>query len=180
MIHCPVGPWRFRMSWASNKGAPQSTTRGGERAALTIHRVSAVLGDGVADMRKMNPVTPDMRAASESLRLATRSSWRVSPQISSMTAPSASQASASAVTRNALSTVAVRTSTTLRGSSPNSTRPLTDGAPASRAPKSCRTHSSGRRGDTRRARPTAKPVAAAPCRVSGANTSWRTPQASPP
>ena len=70
--------------------------RGGECAARTIHRVSAVEGIGAAARRSSRPVTPDIRAANVSLRLATRSSCRVSPQISSTTAPSASQASASA------------------------------------------------------------------------------------
>src|SRR6266851_4818190 len=64
------------------------------RAARTIHLVSAVEGNGSAATRSTRPVTPDICAASVSLRLATRSSCRASPQTSSTTTPSASQASA--------------------------------------------------------------------------------------
>ena len=56
---------------------------GGECAARTIHRVSAVEGNGSAASRSIRPVTPDARAASVSLRLATRSSCRARPRLPS-------------------------------------------------------------------------------------------------
>jgi hypothetical protein len=160
-------------------GAPHASRRGGECAARTIHRVSAVEGMGAAATRSMRPVTPDIRAARVSLRLAARSNCRVSPQISSTTAPSASQASASADVRSAVSTSGARTVTTRRGSRPSSLHPLIDSAPDSTSVKSCRTHSSGRRALTRRANPATNPVAAALCRPS-ANTSCTAPRARPP
>ena len=83
------------------------------------------------------------------------------PQTSSTTAPSASQASASAAVRNAASTSAARTVTSSRGSRPSSTSPLIDSAPDSISEKSCRTQTSGRRGVIRPARPAMNPVAAA-------------------
>jgi hypothetical protein len=160
-------------------GAPHASCRGGECAARTIHRVSAVEGVGAAARRSSRPVTPDIRAAKVSLRLATRSSCRVSPQISITTAPSASQASASADVRSAVSTSGARTVITRRGSRPSSRHPLIDSAPDSISVKSCRTHSSGRRALTRCARPAMNPVAAALWRPS-ANTSCTAPSASPP
>lgn len=160
-------------------GAPHASRRGGERAARTIHRVSAVDGIGTAARRSSRPVTPDIRAARVSLRLATRSSCRVSPQISSTTAPSASQASASADVRSAASTSEARTVTSRRGSRPSSLHPLIDSTPDSISANSCRTHSSGRRAVTRRARPAMNPVAAALC-LPSANTSCTAPKARPP
>jgi hypothetical protein len=160
-------------------GAPHASCRGGECAARTIHRVSAVEGIGAAARRSSRPVTPDIRAANVSLRLATRSNCRVSPQISITTAPSASQASASAVVRSAVSTSGARTVTTRRGSRPSSRHPLIDSAPDSISVKSCRTHSSGRRALTRRASPAINPVAAALC-LPSANTSCTAPSARPP
>ena len=56
-------------------------------------------------------VTPLSPAASVSLRLATRSNARVSPQISATTAPSALQARPSAAVRNTMSAVGARTTT---------------------------------------------------------------------
>ena len=50
-------------------GAPHASRRGGECAARTIHRVSAVEGIGAAARRSSRPVTPDFRAARVSLRL---------------------------------------------------------------------------------------------------------------
>jgi len=134
---------------------------GGECAARTIHRVSAVEGLGAAAIRSNKPVTPEACAAKVSLRLATRSSCRGSPQTSSTTAPSASQTSASAAVRNALSLSAARTVTRQRGSRPSSESPLIDSAPDSISEKSCLTQTSGRRGATRPARPAMNPVAAA-------------------
>jgi hypothetical protein len=162
-------------------GAPHAChgAVGGECAARTIHRVSAVEGDGTAATRSNNPVTPEPRAASVSLRLATRSNCRVSPQISITTAPSASQASASADVRSAVSTSGARTVTSRRGSRPSSLHPLIDSAPDSTSVKSCRTHNSGRRALTRRARPAMNPVAAALC-LPSANTSCTAPSARPP
>jgi hypothetical protein len=160
-------------------GAPHASKRGGECAARTIHRVSAVEGDGTAATRNMRPVTPDIRAASVSLRLATRSNCRASPQISITTAPSASHASASAVVRSVVSTSGARTVTSRRGSRPSSAHPLIDSAPDSISAKSCRTHSSGRRAVTRRASPAMKPVAAALC-LPSENTSCTAPRARPP
>jgi hypothetical protein len=160
-------------------GAPHASCRGGECAARTIHRVSAVEGIGAAARRSSRPVTPDIRAANVSLRLATRSNCRASPQISRTTAPSASQASASAVVRNAVSTSGARTVTIRRGSRPSSRHPLIDSAPDSISAKSCRTHSSGRRVLTRRASPAMNPVAAALC-LPSANTSCTAPSARPP
>ncbi len=154
-------------------------TAGGECAARTIHRVSAVEGIGAAAIRSIRPVTPDIRAASVSLRLATRSNCPVSPQISSTTAPSASHASASADARNVVSTSGARTITSRRGSRPSSLHPLIDSAPDSTSVKSCRTHNSGRRALMRRAKPAIKPVAAALC-LPSANTSCIAPSASPP
>ncbi len=144
------------------------------------HRVSAVLGDGVAAMRNISPVAPEARAARVSLRLATRSNARTSPQTSSTTVPSASQANASAATRSAISASVARTVTTCRGSRPSSASPLIDSAPHSISVKSCLTHSSGRRADTRRARPATKPAAAALCRPPSANTSCIAPRTNPP
>jgi hypothetical protein len=164
---------------------------GGECAARTIHRVSAVEGCGSAPTRNNNAVTPDACAANVSLRLATRSSCRASPQTSSTTLPSASQASASAAVRSAVSTSAARTVTKRRGSRPSSANPLIDTAPDSISVKSCRTHTSGLRAITRPARPkhparpkrparpATKPVAAALCRPSE-NTSCTAPTARPP
>ena len=158
---------------------------GGECAARTIHRVSAVEGCGSAPTRSSNAVTPDACAASVSLRLATRSSCRASPQTSSTTTPSASQPNASAAVRSAVSTSAARTVTKRRGSSPSSANPLIDSAPNSISVKSCRTHTSGRRAvarparPKRPARPMTNPVAAALCRPS-ANTSCTVPSARPP
>ncbi len=160
-------------------GAPHASRRGGECAARTIHRVSAVEGIGAAARRSSRPVTPDVCAAKVSLRLAMRSNCRVSPHISSTTAPSASQASASADVRSAVSMSGVRTVTSRRGSSPSSPHPRIDSAPDSISVKSCRTHSSGRRALTRRARPATNPVAAALCRPSE-NTSCTAPSATPP
>jgi hypothetical protein len=117
--------------------------------------------------------------AKVSLRLATRSSWRASPQTSSTTAPSASQASASAAVRNAASVSGARTVTTSRGSRPSSHNPLIDSAPDSISEKSCRTQTSGRRGDTLPASPAIKPVAVALWWPS-ANTSCTAAVASPP
>jgi hypothetical protein len=131
-------------------------------------------------MRSRSPVPPAPCAASVSLRLATISSLWVSPQTSSTTAPTASQASASAVVRRASSTSAARTVTRPRGSSPSSASPLIDSRPTSRSEKSCRTQTSGRRGVTRRANPATKPVAAALCRPPSQNTSCKAPRASPP
>jgi hypothetical protein len=131
-------------------------------------------------MRSRRPVTPAPCAANVSLRLATRSSLWVSPQTSSTTAPTASQASASAEVRSASSTSQARTVTRRRGSSPSSTSPPIDRRPTSRSEKSCRTQISGRRGVTRRASPAIKPVAAALCRPPSQNTSWIAPSASPP
>jgi hypothetical protein len=164
MIHRPHGPWRLRRSSASKRGAPQALhiASGGECAARSIHRVSAVEGKGCAAIRSSKPVTPEDCAASVSLRLATRSNCLVSPHSSSTTAPSASQASASADVRSALSTSAARTITMRRGSRPISASPLIDSAPVSMSEKSCRTHSSGLRAVTRPASPVTKPVAAAP------------------
>ena len=172
----------MRTSSASKRGAPHAChfAAGGECAARTIHRVSAVDGDGVAASRNKSAVTPEAWAASVSLRLATRSSCRAPPQTSSTTAPSASQASASAVVRSALSVSGARTVTRQRGSKPSSQRPLTDSAPASISLKSCRTHTSGRRTETRADRPVTNPVAAALCRPASANTSCIAPTASPP
>ena len=154
-------------------------TSGGERAARTIHRVSAVEGVGSAAVRNNKAGDPEACAARVSLRLATRSSWRASPKTSSTTAPSASQASASAAVRSALSTSAARTVTRQRGSRPSSASPRIDSAPDSISVKSCRTQTSGRRALTRPASPAMKPVAAALCRPS-ANTSCTAPIASPP
>ena len=131
-------------------------------------------------MRSKRPVTPAPCAANVSLRLATRSSLWVSPQTSSTTAPTASQASASAVVRSASSTSEARTVTRRRGSSPSSASPFMDRRPTSRSEKSCRTQISGRRGATRRASPATKPVAAALCRPPSQNTSCKAPSASPP
>jgi hypothetical protein len=64
----------LRTSCASNRGAPHADVAGGECAARTIHRVSAVEGCGSAATRSNNAVTPDICAANVSLRLATRSS----------------------------------------------------------------------------------------------------------
>jgi hypothetical protein len=153
---------------------------GGECAARTIHRVSAVEGCGSAAIRSNRPVTPEACAASVSLRLATRSSWRVSPQTSSTTTPSASQASASAAVRNAASTSAARTVTRRRGSRPSSASPLIDSAPDSISVKSCRIQTSGRRAAARPASPATKPVAVALCRPPSANTSCMAPKARPP
>ena len=47
-------------------GAPHASRRGGECAARTIHRVSAVEGIGAAARRSSRPVTPDIRADSAS------------------------------------------------------------------------------------------------------------------
>ena len=169
-------------SSASKRGAPHAChfAAGGECAARTIHRVSAVDGDGVAASRNKSAVTPEAWAASVSLRLATRSSCRAPPQTSSTTAPSASQASASAVVRSALSVSGARTVTRQRGSKPSSQRPLIDSAPASISLKSCRTQMSGRRAVTRAARPATNPVATALCRPASANTSCTAPRARPP
>jgi hypothetical protein len=131
-------------------------------------------------MRSRSPVPPAPCAASVSLRLATISSLWVSPQTSSTTAPTASQASASAVVRSASSTSAARTVTRPRGSSPSSASPLIDSSPTSRSEKSCLTQTSGRHGVTRRANPATKPVAAALCRPPSQNTSCNAPRASPP
>jgi len=185
MIHRPFRPWRLRTSSASNTGAPHALKGaaracGGECAARTIQRVSAVDGFGVAAIRNRRPVTPEACAARVSLRLATRSSRRVSPQTSSTTAPSASQASASAAVRSALSASSARTVTRQRGSRPSSARPFIDSAPASRSLKSCRTHTSGRRAMIRPASPITNPVAAALCRPASVNTSCTAPRASPP
>jgi hypothetical protein len=175
----------LRTSCASNSGAPHADTPGGECAARTIHRVSAVEGSGSAPTRNSKAVTPDACAASVSLRLATRSSWRACPQTSSTTLSSASQASASAAVRSAVSTSAARTVTSRRGSRPSSANPLIDSAPDSISVKSCRTHTSGLRAITRPARPkrparpATNPVAAALCRPS-ANTSCTAPKARPP
>jgi len=159
-------------------GAPHVSRRGGECAARTIHRVSAVEGIGAAASRSSRPVTPDIRAANVSLRLATRSNCRVSPQISITTAPSASQANASAEVRSAVSTSGARTVTSRRGSSPSSLHPLSDSTPDSISVKSCLTHSSGRRTLTRRASPAMNPVATALC--PSENTSCTAPSARPP
>mgnify|MGYP005816292957 CR=1 FL=1 len=182
MIHRPSGPWRLRTSSTSNSGAPQPCQgdAGGERPARTIHRVSAVEGMGDAAIRSRSPVTPAPCAASVSLRLATRSSFCVSPQTSSTTVPTASQASASAAVRRALSTSGARTVTRRRGSRPSSASPFIDSAPVSASEKSCRTQSSGRRGATRAARPATNPVAAALWRPPSQNTSCTAPLASPP
>ncbi|MEA2881711.1 MAG: hypothetical protein QOH32_967 [Bradyrhizobium sp.] len=160
-------------------GAPHASRYGGDRAARTIHRVSAVEGCGGAARRSNRHVTPDIRAASVSLRLATRSNCRVSPWISVTTAPSASHASASAEARSAVSTSDARTMTTRRGSRPSSRHPLIDSVPDSISAKSCRTHTSGRCAVIRRASPAMNPVAAALCRPSE-NTSCIAPRASPP
>jgi hypothetical protein len=56
---------------------------------------------------------------------------------------------------------AARTVTSNRGSRPNSQSPLIDSAPDSISEKSCRTQTSGRRGDTLPESPAMKPVAAA-------------------
>jgi hypothetical protein len=181
----------LRTSCASNSGAPHADMPGGECAARTIHRVSAVEGWGSAPTRSSKAVTPDACAASVSLRLATRSSCRASPQTSSTTLPSASQAKASAAVRSAVSISAARTVTSKRGSRPSSANPLIDSAPDSVSVKSCRTHTSGLRAiarparpkcpakPKRPARPATKPVAAALCRPS-ANTSCTAPKARPP
>ena len=66
---------------------------------------------GSAAIRSTRPVAPEACAANVSLRLATRSSCLASPQTSSTTAPTASQASASAAVRNAWSTSAAWTLT---------------------------------------------------------------------
>ncbi len=160
-------------------GAPHASRRGGERAARTIHRVSAVEGCGVAASRSNRQVTPDVRAARVNLRLATASNCRVSPQISVTTAPSASQTSASAEVRSAVSTSDARTMTTRRGSRPSSRHPFIDSAPDSMSAKSCRTHNSGRCAATRHASPAMNPVADALCRPSE-NTSCSAPRARPP
>jgi hypothetical protein len=183
----------LRTSCASSSGAPhalqgdaddEDMAAGGECAARTIHLVSAVEGWGSAAIRSTRPVTPEACAASVSLRLATRSSCRASPQTSSTTTPTASQASASAAVRNALSTSAARTVTSRRGSRPSSLNPLIDTAPDSISVKSCRIHTSGRCGSfvaaTRPASPATNPVAAALCRPLSANTSCIAPRARPP
>jgi hypothetical protein len=172
----------LRTSCASNIGAPHAlhNVAGGECAARTIHLVSAVEGCGSAATRSNRPVTPEACAASVSLRLATRSSCRASPQTSSTTTPSASQASASAAVCNAVSTSAARTVTRRRGSRPSSANPLIDSAPDSISVKSCRTHISGRRAAACPARPATKPVAAALCRPASVNTSCTAPIARPP
>ncbi len=91
------------MSSASRRGAPHAIhgATAGDGAVRTIQRVSAVEGSGVAATRSSSAVTPDSCAARVSLRLATRSSFCVSPHTSSITPPSASQASASAAVRKA-------------------------------------------------------------------------------
>ncbi len=170
----------MRTSWASNSGAPHAEAPGGECAARTIHLVSAVEGEGSAATRSNRAVTPEVCAASVNLRLATRSSCRASPQTSSTTAPSASQASASAAVRNVVSTSAARTVTSRRGSRPSSARPLIETAPDSISVKSCRTQTSGRRAVRRPASPAMKPVAVALCRPASANTSCTAPVARPP
>jgi hypothetical protein len=139
----------------------------------------------LAPTRSNNAVTPEVCAANVSLRLATRSSGRASPQTSSTTPPIASQASASAAVRSAVSTSAARTVTNRRGSRPSSANPFIDSAPDSISVKSCRTHTSGRRAIARPARfkrparLATNPVAAALCRPS-ANTSCTAPIARPP
>jgi hypothetical protein len=153
---------------------------GGECAARTIHLVSAVEGCGSAAMRSNKAVTPEACAASVSLRLATRSSCRASPQTSSTMTPTASQASASAALRNAPSTSVARTVTKSRGSRPSSASPLIESAPDSISVKSCRTQTSGRRAATRPASPATKPVAAALCRPVSAKISCIVPSARPP
>ena len=181
----------MRTSCASNTGSPHAlqaaagaagltAAAGGECAARTIQRVSAVEGCGSAAIRSTKAVTPEVCAASVSLRLATRSNWRASPQTSSTTTPTASQASASAAVRNTLSTSGARTLTTTRGSKPSSANPLIDSAPDSISVKSCRTHTSGRRAAARPASPATNPVAAALCRPRSANTSCIAPKVRPP
>ena len=133
----------------------------------------------MAASRSINAVTPDCWAASVSLRLATRSNARVSPQISVITPPSALHASPSAATRNALSAFAARTTTMRRGSSPNSAKPGIDSSPFSRAEKSCRTHSRNFVCVRRCARPATNPVADALWWLP-ANTSCSAPSISPP
>src|ERR1700737_602068 len=79
MIHRPTGPWRLRTSCASNTGAPHALpgcAEGGECAARTIHLVSAVEGKGSAATRNNRPVTPEVCAASVSLRLRTSAGSR--------------------------------------------------------------------------------------------------------
>ena len=75
MIQRPVWPWRLRISSVSMIGAPQAShgANGGEGAACTTQRVSAVLIAGSAELRSMMQVTPEDCAASVYLRLATRS-----------------------------------------------------------------------------------------------------------
>jgi hypothetical protein len=172
----------LRTSCASKTGIPHALQNawGGECAARTIHLVSAVEGEGCAASRNSKQVAPEACAARVSLRLATRSSCRIEPQSSSTTAPSASQASASAAVRNALSASKARTVTRQRGSRPSSESPIIDSAPASISLKSCRTHTSGRRTETRAVRPAMNPVAATLCRPASANTSCIAPTASPP
>ena len=173
----------MRTSCASNKGDPHALDGcepGGECAARTIHRVSAVDGRGFAAIRNTRPVALDACAANVSLRLATRSSCLASPQTSSTTAPTASQASASAAVRKAWSTSAAWTLTRQRGSRPSSENPLIETAPASTSVKSCRIQTTGRRAATRPEIPATKPVATALCRPDSANTSCTAPKASPP
>ena len=158
---------KFRVEHRCAPRAPGAQP-GGECAARTIHLVSAVDGCGSAAIRSNRAVTPEAWAARVSLRLATRSNCRASPHTSSTTAPTASQASASAAVRSALSTSDARTLTKKRGSRPSSASPLIDSAPDSISVKSCRTHTSGRRATARAASPAIKPVAAALCRPASA------------
>ena len=101
MTHCPVRPCRLRTRLASKTGWPQFSSCGGEAAARTSQRVSAVLASGSALKRRRKAVTVFCAQASVSRRLAIRSRIFGLPGISMTTAPKAAQESASFAARRA-------------------------------------------------------------------------------
>ncbi len=152
MTHSPVRPCRLRTRPASKTGWPQFSSCGGEAAARTSQRVSAVLASGSALKRRRKAVTVFCAQASVSRRLAIRSRIFGLPGISMTTAPRAAQESASFAARRASAASPTQSSNMRAGSIPNSRNPVAESSPNSRAEKSCRSRAGvcarprGRRG----------------------------------
>lgn len=88
-----------------------------------LQRVAAALGSGAAIVRSIRAVTPLASAARDRRRLAVRSSWRLSPQLSRITVPRPEQRKASSAARNPSTTSFACTTTIRSGESPASASP---------------------------------------------------------
>ena len=152
----------MRTSCASNTGAPQALhgADGGECAARTIHRVSAVEGRGSAAIRSSKRGDAgglrgqSQLAAGDEIELA-----RLAPDFQHHGAERIAGQRVGGGPQRGVGVGARARSPAAADRGRVRASPLIDSAPDSISEKSCRTQTSGRRGDTLPASPAMKPVA---------------------